>query len=83
MKIKSINIANERELYIELNDGEIRVFNISKYLDGEVFKPLGNKEELQKFTLEYGCIEWECGASLSEDTLLAKSVSKTLLANRN
>lgn len=73
VNIKKISILNELELLIELTNGEYKVFNISKYLQGEAFKPLKNIKEFKKFKLEFGCLEWECGASLSEDTLLSNS----------
>lgn len=74
MNIINVTIISKNELVIYLNDGSSKIFNIGEYLEGEVFKPLKDINELKKFKLEFGCIEWECGASLSEDTLLSKSI---------
>lgn len=76
MRIVDISVLNNNELLIHLDDESSKIFKMEEYLEGEVFKPLKNINELKKFKLEFGCIEWECGASLSEDTLLSRSISQ-------
>ncbi|OAA87786.1 DUF2442 domain-containing protein [Clostridium ljungdahlii] len=76
MRIINISVYSSNKLLIELSNGEHRIFDISKYFDGEVFKALKDVNELKRFKVEFECIEWICGASLSKDTLLIKSIIK-------
>lgn len=73
MRIVDVSVLNNNELLLYLDNESSKAFNIEKYLDSEAFKPLKDINELRKFKVKFGCIEWECGASLSEDTLLSRS----------
>ncbi|UZW12872.1 DUF2442 domain-containing protein [Clostridium pasteurianum] len=76
MRIVNVSVLNNKELLLHLDNESCKIFKMEEYLEGKVFKPLKDINELKKFKLEFGCIEWECGASLSEDTLLSRSVSE-------
>jgi hypothetical protein len=77
MKIVDVSVLNSNELLLYLDNDSCKIFKMDDYLEGEAFKVLKDINELKKFKLEFGCVEWECGASLSEDTLLNRSVFET------
>jgi hypothetical protein len=64
-------------LYIRFDDGRNGLFDVKPYLDSEVFSPLRNKTEFERFYNGKYFIEWDCGADLSADTIQARLVSKS------
>lgn len=59
-------------LRVRTEDGRSGVFDVSPYLAGEAFKPLRNPTEFRTVRSHRYFIEWECGADLSADTILAR-----------
>ena len=72
MIIQTIEALDNFILRITSDANEIGFFDVSPYLDGEVFSPL---KEANNFSLIHNgkyYIEWDCGADLSADTIEAK-----------
>lgn len=71
--IKSVEILKEYNLMITFVNGEVKVFNMKKYLKYPIFKPLNDENEFRAFSIIDGTIEWKCGAELSNDTFYLDS----------
>jgi len=72
MIIQNIMAKDNYILQITDENNQSGLFDVSPYLDSEVFSPL---KELDNFKLIYNgkyFIEWDCRADLSADTIEAK-----------
>jgi len=72
MTLKSLTPNPDHTLSIETNDGTKGVFNVKPYLDLEVFQDLKDLNEFLKVKNGLYYVEWESGADLSLDTILAR-----------
>ncbi len=61
-------------LHVVSENGTSGDFDVSPYLESEVFAPLMRGEEFKKVINGRYFIEWECGADLSADTIEARWV---------
>lgn len=59
-------------LYIKAEDGKTGLFDVKPYLESEVFAPLKDRTEFERIHNGKYFIEWDCGADLSVDTILAR-----------
>ena len=72
MGITEIIPKNDFILYVKTEDGEAGLFDVKPYLAGEAFAPLKNDNEFDRVHNGKYFVEWDCGADLSLDTILAK-----------
>ncbi len=72
MKIKEIYPNPDYTLKIIASDGRIGIFDVTPYLQYEVFEDLKNKNAFMQISNGGYFIEWNCGADLSADTIEAK-----------
>ncbi len=77
MNIVEIIPKGNTILHIKTEDGQSGLFDITPYLESEAFAPLKDVREFQRVHNCKYFIEWDCGADLSADTILArwKSIS--------
>ena len=59
-------------LHIITQDKQEGLFDVSPYLDSEVFAPLREYENFRQVRNGQYFIEWLCGADLSADTIEAR-----------
>lgn len=59
-------------LSIVADDGRIGCFDVSPYLEFEAFTPLRDQNEFTRVLNGGYCVEWDCGADLSVDTIEAQ-----------
>jgi len=71
MKITQLKTEFGHRLNVTFNDGRQGVFDVTPYLECEVFRPLKEDVEFQKIKNGGYYVEWACGADLSADTLAA------------
>ncbi|MCO5332595.1 MAG: DUF2442 domain-containing protein [Pyrinomonadaceae bacterium] len=76
MKIVEIIPKNDFNLYIKMDDGKSGLFDVEPYLNGEAFMPLRDRREFERIHNGGYFIEWNCGADLSVDTILARLKTK-------
>ncbi|MDD2816243.1 MAG: DUF2442 domain-containing protein [Thiotrichaceae bacterium] len=69
MKIQSIKPL--AQLYILAEDGRSGIFDLTPYLEYEVFAELENQEAFVQVSNGGYFIEWACGADLSADSIEA------------
>ena len=72
MIITSITPHSNYMLEISTKDGRTGVFDVSPYLESEVFSGLKEEQAFERVTNGGYFIEWECGADLSADTIEAR-----------
>lgn len=69
MNIVNVEPIDNYQLLIQAENGITGVFDVSPYLNSEVFEPLKDRENFLKVTNGGYFIEWDCGADLSADTI--------------
>ena len=74
MRITQINPDNDYRLSITFDDGQCGIFDVTPYLEYDVFRPLKDVAEFRRVRNGGYYIEWTCGADLSTDTLAAHLV---------
>jgi Protein of unknown function (DUF2442) len=57
------------QLRIEFSDGVEKTVDFSRWLYGEVFRPLANKREFKRFFIAGGTVCWPNGADIAPETL--------------
>lgn len=58
------------KLRAEFDDGAVKVYNASKLLNYEAFRPLKNEGEFKKVTLDHGVLTWEdANVDISPETI--------------
>ena len=72
MIISSITPHRNYVLEIRAEDGRSGFFDVSPYLEAEVFSGLKEEQAFNRVTNGGYFIEWECGADLSADTIEAR-----------
>ena len=72
MIIQNIIPQDNYILQIIDENNQIGFFDVSPYLDSEVFSRLKKGDNFKKIHNGRYYIEWECGADLSSDTIEAK-----------
>lgn len=71
MKIVEIAPQSDFNLFVRTDDGRSGLFDVKPYLRGEAFEPLKERIEFEKVHNGGYFVEWNCGADLSADTILA------------
>lgn len=71
MKIVEIAPQSDFNLFIRTDDGRSGLFDVKPYLRGEAFEPLNERSEFEQIYNGGYFVEWNCGADLSADTILA------------
>ena len=72
MIISKVIPKEEFLLHVFTQDEQEGIFDVSPYLDSEVFALLRENGNFQQVKNGKYFIEWECGADLSADTIEAK-----------
>jgi hypothetical protein len=55
--------------YLEFSDGAEKIVDFSRWLDGEVFRPLNDKRKFKRFFISGGAVCWPNGADIAPETL--------------
>jgi hypothetical protein len=58
---------------ITFDNGEERLADLRKWLEGEIFEPLKNIDYFKKFFVDGWSISWPNGADISPETLYEES----------
>ena len=57
------------QIKLRFNDATEKVVDFSRWLHGEVFKPLVDKREFKRFFVAGGTVSWPNGADIAPETL--------------
>jgi len=72
MNIAEIVPRDNYMLYIKTEDGKAGLFDLKPYLESEAFAPLKDRNEFERIHNGRYFVEWDCGADLSADTIIAR-----------
>ena len=67
--VVSAEYVRGHQLRIEFSDGVEKIVDFSRWLHGEVFRPLVNKREFKRFFIAGGTVCWPNGADIAPETL--------------
>ena len=70
---KAIPLRNHR-LKIEFLNGEIRIFDVSPFLERGIFKQLNDKSYFDRVSVKMGTVEWPNGQDFCPDTVYENSI---------
>ena len=72
-KVVSAKAENDFSLVLEFNDGSVKRFDATPYLDYEVFKPLKDLNYFKRIKIAFGTVQWEDEQDISPETLYLES----------
>ncbi len=72
MKLAEVIPKDDFVLHVVSEDGQTGLFDVTPYLDSEVFSPLKDKNEFERIYNGKFFVEWDWGADLSADTIEAR-----------
>ena len=67
--VKAVTARSAYKLEVDFENGEVKEFDVSPYLDKGIFVDLKNEEYFQKVRVAFGSIEWPNEQDFSKDTL--------------
>jgi hypothetical protein len=71
VRVISAEHVSGYKLRLRFTDGSVKVVDFSRWLHGEVFKPLANKREFKRFFIAGGTVCWPNGADIAPESLRA------------
>jgi hypothetical protein len=72
MNIAEIIPKENHLILVKSDDGRAGLFDLTQFLQSEIFEPLKNHDEFVRIHNGGYFIEWACGADLSADTIEAR-----------
>jgi hypothetical protein len=72
MNIAEVVPQDNYTLFVRAENGEAGWFDVKPYLDAEAFAALKSGDEFGRIRNGGYFVEWDCGADLSADTILAR-----------
>lgn len=72
-KVVSAKAENDFSLVLEFNDGSVKRFDATPYLDYEVFKPLKDLSYFKRIRIAFGTVQWADEQDISPETLYLES----------
>jgi hypothetical protein len=68
-RVISAEYVKDYKIHLQFTDGTEGVVDFSRWLTGEVFKPLVSKREFKRFFIAGGTVCWPNGADIAPETL--------------
>lgn len=69
IRVVSAEYVKAHQIKVRFNDGTQKTVDFSRWLTGEVFKPLVSKREFKRFFVDGGTVCWPNGADIAPETL--------------
>ena len=69
IRVIEAKYVRDYQLRLCFSDGAERVVDFSRWLHGEVFRPLAKKSEFKRFFIAGGTVCWPNGADIAPETL--------------
>ncbi len=73
-RVKSVYPSSDFSVILEFDNGEIRRFDVTPYLDKGIFLALNDRSEFNSVQPFLGSIKWRGGQDFCPDTLYLESV---------
>lgn len=77
-RVKIVKPQKDYKLYLEFDNGEVKVFDVKPFLSKGIFKELLNPEIFNSVQVTDGSVQWNNEADFCPDTLYLESASVTL-----
>jgi hypothetical protein len=77
IRVVSAEYVHEYQLRLRFTDGVEKVVDFSRWLDGEVFRPLADLAAFQRFFIAGGTVCWPNGADIAPETLRMTAAAGT------
>ncbi len=74
-RVKTVKPIVNYRLLIGFENGEVRIFDVSPYLDNGIFKELKSKEKFNSAKVVEGTVQWINEADFCPDTLYMDSIA--------
>ncbi|AWB68070.1 DUF2442 domain-containing protein [Saccharobesus litoralis] len=68
-RVISVEAVKEHILKISFENDEVKLFDVSPFLDKGIFKELQDYNYLKQASVAFGCVEWPHEQDFSNDTL--------------
>ncbi len=79
-KVVSVTANDDYSLDLKFDDGSVRRFDVTPYLDFGVFNELKDKDYFKRVKVAYGTVQWPNEQDVSPETLyLESTVIESLL----
>ena len=76
IRVISAEYVKAHLIRVRFNEGTHKTIDFSRWLGGEVFKPLASKREFKRFFVDGGTVCWPNGADIAPEALYsAKDVA--------
>jgi len=71
ISVRKVTPLSGYRIRLIFSDGKTRTADLSKLMDGQVFRPLRNQKKFRQVRVnpEFGCVEWPNGVDLCPDAL--------------
>jgi len=74
-RIKQVTCKDNRNLIITFNNGEVKLFDMSRYFEYPVFEPLKDPAFFNKAHVLQGTVAWNDELDVDPDTLYLEGTS--------
>lgn len=74
LEVIKADYLGDYRLCILFNNGEERIVDLQKSLNGEIFQPLKDKEYFKRYHIHFNTLEWENGADFAPEYLYEQGV---------
>jgi hypothetical protein len=69
VRVVAADYVRGYQLRLRFSDGAEKVVDFSRWLGGEVFRPVVNKRQFKRFFIAGGTVCWPNGADIAPETL--------------
>lgn len=78
IKVSKVEVLPDYHLWLQFNDGKIKIFDFTSLLDSPAFVPLQDQKVFASGYIDYGTVVWNDGdIDISPDYLYAHGVATT------
>lgn len=78
-RVKIVKPQKDYKLYLEFDNGAVKVFDVKPFLSRGIFKELQNPEIFNSVQVKDGSVQWNNEADFCPDTLYVKSTEFSLI----
>ena len=68
-KVKTVTAKSAYRLEVNFENGEVKEFDVTPYLDKGIFSDLKNEKYFREVRVAFGSVEWPNEQDFSKDTL--------------
>ncbi len=76
LEVVKAEYLNGYRIKLWFNNHTVKVVDLAKSLNGEVFVPLRNIDYFKRFSIKFNTIEWENGADFAPEYLYEQGVAE-------